>query len=917
MMMKTLFSIPKPSTKKQIWLLAGFLFGFSLHISCWAIETPQELVGKWHANGSEYYIEVQGPRVILHKPYKSGTRNPFVGMFNPKGFDIRFRPQQEYQLNPDLPQPIRQQVILRGHQFQGHLDFSTPGKVIFTEQVDHIFYDEAQMMLTGIEVNQGTTTVELVKDAGFKIGPITVDDSRLSQRIQGEGERLEQEIKRLREQAIPAAEQDAQQAEQALLTLAEEIESLTRQSDQLQQEGVRIQQEIQAAVTQHNPEYDSLTQRREQLNREMRALESVIADYRSKNNENGVRSLQRQLQSKQLALKSVNHQVAAQFGRRDAVGGLEQQLSQLQTRKNDMMTRLGELKSRIPNLRSSFEGQLQDLQALQTSLNGRENQLAYMRRKPIIDRIEFTVKGQQYFLAEAQQNPELWKQFEENMATIDQDIVQLREKKQEVEREKEPLLQAMSEARANFDQAKIAIRQAGDEIYNSLLKSMAARSVTETAAYAADLGLAFKDGGPAGLLVELGGKAVESLQLGVTGETAFTLFDETALREKMFGQTPTRPFSESHAASDGDEHVSLPAQRRAAPVERASALSRFGQERFDEIPLEATKAIINQTKNAYERRLLERQAADAAKFLTEHPFNTGLRDAPEQALNNLAKAQQELGEAYTAAQALRRQTGASFSELGELGQVGREYRRSLLRQRVAMDNLSQALTEQLGTLDTIRRNRTAFQEANKKITAMGGLRTKVGGILKSVGKGFAVDGMKAFLNNWIDQEEQDAWIAFFEKEIYLQATRAAMQAASNEYYGLEDKLKLVDESIIALQQYRQQTESDRQNYLTSKQREGFHIVNNLEFEPQDPIEMRVTTVGYSHGEQVTLTKQGDPRGQNVVEGQRVRPSQLNAPASGPVTFASLDRQIHTYIFPASRMGTTQARGPLPLQINLQ
>lgn len=897
-----------------IWTLSGLLLGFSIPV--WALDNPQELAGKWYANGSEYIVEVRGPQIILHKPYKSGTRNPYVGLFNPNGFDVRFRPEHVQQLNPELPDPVRQQVVARGHQFRGHLDFSKPGKIIFTEQVDHIFYNADQAMLTGIEQSQNVTTVELVKDAGFKIGAITVDDTMWSQRIQRETEALQQELERLRSQDIPVAEQQANESEKTLLTLAEEMETRRQESKRLEQENTRIRNEIQTAVTQNNPEYDRLDKQRTQLNQELTAIQGVMEDYHSKGNLAGIRSLQKQVENKQQALQAVSRQIANQYSQRDSVGNLEQRFAQQQRQNYEISNQLSEMQTRFNRLRESYEGKLQNLQALQTTLLNRQNQLTYLQRKPIIDRIELNVKGQQHFLAEAEQNNELWQQFEENFATIDQELVRLREQKQSVEQEREPLRLAMNEARANFDEARTAIRLAGDEIYQALLKSAAAHAAAETASYATDLGLAFKDGGPAALLIELSGKAIESLSLGVTGETSFDLFDETPLREQLFGPT-TKPFQESFAASDGDEHYHAPSQRREPAEPQLSPVSQFRKDKIDEIPLEAGKEIVNQTKDIFERRTLERQAADAAKYLADHPFDTALRDAPEHALDRLAVAQRELGEAYNAAQAVRRQTGAASSELGHLSQAGKEYRTALRRQRVAMEDLSQTLTEQLGSLDRIQRNRAALQQANRKIADLGTLGSKVGGIVKGVGQGIVTDGLKAFVDHWIEEEERVAWMAFFEKEIYLQSARATMQAASNEYYGLADKLKLMDESIIALQQFRQQTEADRQAYLESKQRTGFHIASNMEFEPMDPIEMRVTTIGYSHGERIQLEKQGDPGGQNVVEGQRVRPTTPPIQPSNAGISTSLDRQVHYYVFPAARMGTTQVRQPLPLRISLQ
>ncbi|HEY9685372.1 MAG TPA: hypothetical protein V6C52_00195 [Coleofasciculaceae cyanobacterium] len=868
----------------------------------WADPDPSKLAGIWRDEElTTYEIQVQGPQITLLKPYKSGTRNPFVGMFQPKGFNIQFRPTNTNQLNPDLPEPTRLELMSRGHTTEGRLEFpdtsSNPKQIRFIEEIDYIDFSEQTGRLKEIEKHSEQAIKILTKERGFTIGPISIDGTEWRRRIEPEIQRLRTELEQLRNEAIPQAERDIRTAEQELKAKATEIDSLQTQKSRLEGEIFEARASIQTLALQNNPALEQLTVKRQQIRDTLAALLDQKAAYMRRGNIAGANELERQIQMQSGDLENNASQIARQFPHTRQVEALEQSLTQKSSQLNELNSRLSETSGRYFSNLDRLTVVQRNLADRKMDAERKERQIAWISRQPVIDRVELSIKGRNHFTAEILSDQDLQQQFEAQLSEIDQLMQETRARIPETNAEIQRNQTLKATARTLHDQAAVAAQQAGEALHGTLLHSIAGRAIVEVGANSAELAIAFGTGGPAGLIGELSGKLVEAVDLNkVQGKPAFEMFDETALRERIMGESSENPLpAVLRNDPDGPPLISGD-QARAAGVKTASTI---------------TDEVMTGLQRAYKQSALSAAEATAASqgritsTVTSAVERAGIDSAA--ASRHVAQAEREFARAASAA------AGGDPTHSALAALERKNVNNALTARNAAIANLRRLQGQQQAALQALERNRQIVSRASQQLERLGPMT--LGNMAKSAGLGLAtsvaVDQIKGRMSQMMDQQEQEAWEHFFKKEVDRRTARANLRAASMNLADAEDALQQLKDTMAALEYYRSQTENDHAEIVKTLQAGGFHVASNLEFFPENPIELRLTLSGYATGENVILEKSGDPAGNNIVQGQRVVPT--TAP---PSQSNRMDRQIHYYLFPAARLGTTQERDALPLRLQM-
>ena len=102
------------------------------------------------------------------------------------------------------------------------------------------------------------------------------------------------------------------------------------------------------------------------------------------------------------------------------------------------------------------------------------------------------------------------------------------------------------------------------------------------------------------------------------------------------------------------------------------------------------------------------------------------------------------------------------------------------------------------------------------------------------------------------RQESDAWMNFFEKDIYGRVTYRAFRKASNQYWNAVDQLASLqryEESLWALVG---QIEGEMAGYA-ALQADGFHVATNRElYADEGPVAVMLKVVGPAQGEDVLL-----------------------------------------------------------------
>ncbi len=893
----------------------------------WAIDHPRELAGVWKgSNGLEYEIQVNGLEVILLKPVGYSTeRQPHRGRFNQTGFELEFKPREDHHLNLELPFKVRHTLLSSPEYKQmDRLDLSTPGKIIYVDRINWITWDGKENV-TDIKYNYKEERITLTRPNDYyKIGEITIDDSRRRQRIASEVAQMQAQIDELRTVRQPALEQELTTSEQEMKAAEDAFQQATNRYEDLSGQLKATSEQLRQLAESKKPAYQQLLADRDQLLKEVDALLSVKNDYFKTGNMQGVNSMDRQLRGKYNDLERLNQRLVREFPEDQQIKELTNNIENL---KAERQAAFNEYYQGMLAYDRAVEAHLQkqkELGRLQAQISRREQELAYRQRPVVVSKIRLMVGGEVPFEAEASQEQGTLQRFEEDIAQVDQNLVQLNQSLHGLMQQEEAIAQQRQQAKERFLEAAQELKAAGDSVYNTQIGSMIGRAAAETAAYGADVFMAFKDGGLVGVTVELGGKLLEAyLQEGET----FELFDETALREQMMGpMIASHPLHQAYVAAQNEQGETAPAhypvidgETQPQDSNMVDQVSGFGTEfamsqKDKLIIVTPLKELATRGVNIYKYHDAMGQM-DAAREMLQKNAQVSRVDFPDhQALNPLAQAQEDAFSRYLQSRELVNQAEDRLARTTNplLRKEAQEQLAHATRlQRAAQNNYNHLVQEQALQAQKISRARRGIAEATEHLDTLkeagqGSITKSLKNMGSGVAKGLAVDLLKAAAHKWADHEEREAWIHFFEKEIAMQANRQIFQKASNNFWNHQDAIKNHQELIQTLSQIRTALENDRSRYLASKGDGGFYIVNNQGFQPKESTVMILSLMGYVGSEEVRLAE--------TVSGH---PVQLRLQSGLEENARSLDHTDHAYRFQPNAIKSIQVKDNLlPLRIQL-
>jgi hypothetical protein len=503
-------------------------------------------------------------------------------------------------------------------------------------------------------------------------------------------------------------------------------------------------------------------------------------------------------------LKILHDRIISRFDNSQAVRTLEQELKDLIEERSTLTAEIAavhaerrDIRLRLEHTQITREVAAYDLRDRERTLKEHENELG------AISFVVALAEGKAVFEASREPDPSVLELSDIWINEMDDQISTALEA---LEQEEEALIEAESVRDALDEEMELSllnVNMHSDHVRVTMLRQAVGRAGIHMLVDLINIGLAYKDGGIAGVLIELG--AVLAEYALAEDHILFESFDESELRTAVLDYAgeitdidETENITEEYPLGDevGSSAWSSGKTILECGIKRTGLHLLQGKVPKSDIPMINVYNVENLSEALDEmqtRQDVLRGAADEIAPDSRFAARAGIIDQANENLVRWSRIAQQAQNEYAMAENLGRRTGTASPNMTNLRRNMERLKtlsRQALQDHIHIKNLVHMNTNrprQTTSIldrvkDRIRRLRTfSFRDLGRDAAVE-----------------VALEAAKEAIYTWLDSREEDAWLEYFKAQICFRIATYVFKHAGNHYWSVYARVQHAQKNLDTL-----------------------------------------------------------------------------------------------------------------------
>ena len=566
-------------------------------------------------------------------------------------------------------------------------------------------------------------------------------------------------------------------------------------------------------------------QKAEQLSAEIAAILAVVGAHSSEQLGNNLREKRRQL-------RSLEQEIEVAMQNDTQLQVYRVQMTQLEHEGDILLQQLSSLSSRQREDEVRFNKVRQQQYEASIDLRRLRYQIAWVREDVLINTVEVYAEDRLIFIGDSH--------IDENfLKRLDEEQLQARQFIEEAEAENKDLENSFPGAHQDYltyqqEWASAAkdVQLASNTVADLIWKNAGWKSLHETLAYFADIGIAAAEGGKPAVAMELVQKSAESIYAIANDQVAFESFDESKLRTLYKEQFE---LLEKQASRQAVQQASTQIQAND-PYFALSTDSGLALDSVNFLESQGSKAPFLTTKEVglYGIEKMTAQG-DFNRLQIDQNTQTSLQIIGNESKENRAKYR-KLAREQADTKEIRRLSSGVSDRTNEIFNTMLE--RNASQQRMLATQYEVQLREQTALQNIPKQSQKSSAKVMKNLDKLKA-GNKITSLAKGLTTGLATELAKAGMNAYRNQEERTAWVEFFEKEMYYKVIHRLTKEASGKYWALVDRIDINRQYIVAQKSLNAELAEIRDAYNDSFAAQGFFVKQSEAFSPEKAQDLKL------------------------------------------------------------------------------